>query len=261
MNGAGTVALVLVAAAGWAGVGCSLIVTARLRRRLELVARASHELRGPAAALWLAVAALRREPGGARRALALEVQLERMRAGLDDLEAARAGRRAAARPAVVGLERVVRRAAAGWAPVARGSGRRLAFRWEGAPVAVRADRGRLAQALGNLVANAVEHGSGPVELRGGRTGESVRVEVRDGSAVAPRRGVGDRRDRRDALGPGGDGGPLAPLGQGRRGDRAVDRGRGLAIARRAVEDAGGSLVLERGEDGTTAAIELPVAEP
>jgi signal transduction histidine kinase len=126
---------------------------------------------------------------------------------------------------------------------------------------VRADRGRLAQALGNLVANAVEHGSGPVELRGGRTGENVRVEVRDGSAAAPRRGVGDRRDRTEALDPGGDGGSLAPLGQGRRGDRAVDRGRGLAIARRAVEDAGGSLVLERGEDGTTAAIELPVAEP
>jgi signal transduction histidine kinase len=232
----GAVAATAVAAVACVGVAWLLVVRVRLQRRLELVARASHELRGPAGALTLSVAALRREPGGIRRALVLEAQLDRMRAGLDDLEAARSGTRAVARPAVVSLERVVRGAAAGWAPVAHSSGRRLRFRWEGAPAAVRADRGRLAQALGNLVANAVEHGSGPVELRGRRAGARVRVEVRDGGAAgaaAARTGVAGR----DA------------------------RGRGLAIAALAVEEAGGTLVLEQGVDGTTAAIELPVAEP
>lgn len=233
MSGAGLLAIVLAAGGCAATMAWLGVTVVRLRRRLELVARASHELRGPAAALSLSVAVLRREPGGIRRALVLEAQLDRMFAGLDDLDAARAGQRAAARPAVLPLERVVRGAAAGWAPVAGSSGRRLRFKWEGAPVAVRADRGRLAQALGNLVANAVEHGSGTVELRGGRAGGRVRVEIHDGGAGAAR--------SEPAVG-------------------RADRGRGLAIATEAVEEAGGTLTLERGEDGTTAAIELPVAE-
>ncbi|MBA3306938.1 MAG: hypothetical protein H0U25_13600, partial [Thermoleophilaceae bacterium] len=53
---------------GWlmaAGLAAAVL---RLRRRLELVAQAEHELRGPATALGLAAAAMRREPGGLRRA-------------------------------------------------------------------------------------------------------------------------------------------------------------------------------------------------
>lgn len=232
MSGGVALALAVLVTVACAVAACLAVAVVGLRRRLELVARASHELRGPAAALSLSAAVLRREPGGIRRALVLEAQLDRMCAGLDDLEAARTGRRAVARPAVVPLERVVRGAAAGWAPVARSSGRQVRFRWDGVPAAVRADRGRLAQALGNLVANAVEHGSGPVELRGRRAGGRVRVEVRDGGHAAARRPSSRH-----------------------------DRGRGLVIATQAVEEAGGSLVVERREDGTTAAIELPVAEP
>jgi signal transduction histidine kinase len=41
----------------------------------------------------------------------------------------------------------------------------------------------------------------------------------------------------------------------------ADRGRGLAIATRAVEEAGGRLGLASSPDGTVAAIELPLAEP
>ena len=159
-------------ALGWAAL--------RMRRRLELVARAAHELRGPATALGLAAAALRREPGGLRRALLFEGELERMRAGLGDLEAARGGRRAPPRARMVGMERLARRTAAGWRPSAQAAGRRLRFRWEGGPAVVHADPRRLSQALGNLVANAVEHGSGPVELRGRRRDDTVVVEVIDG---------------------------------------------------------------------------------
>ncbi len=209
-----------------------LFVALRLRRRLELVARASHELRGPATALALTVAAMRRDPRGRRRAIVLEAQLDRMRAGLADLDAARTGDRAAACPVLLGLQGVVHDAMLSWKPSARHAGRRMGMAWEGPPVEVRADRGRLAQALGNLISNAVEHGSGAVQLRGRRAGRSVLVEVHD--AGMP----GDRLHRSGA-----------------------DRGRGLAIAREAVEEAGGRLVLERGEQGTTAAIELPVADP
>ncbi len=136
-------------------------------------------------------------------------------------------------PAAIPLERVVRSAAAGWAPVARSAGRGLRVRWEGAPAVVSADSGRLAQALGNLVANAVEHGSGPVELRGRRAGHRGLVEVRD-------------------TGPAG--------AEGARGDR-TDRGHGLSIAAQAVEEAGGRLTLEKTQEGTLAAVELPLVEP
>ena len=241
----------LACAAAWLLAAVLAVAVVRLRRRLELVARAEHELRGPATALGLAAAALRREPGGIRRALALEAELERMRAGLCDLEAARRGRRREPNPCAVGLERLARATAAGWRPAALRAGRRLRFRWDGGPAVVRADAGRVAQALGNLVANAVEHGSGPVELRGRRTDARVVVEVQD-SGPAPQEDRGRERLGR---------GRRRVAGRGGRG-RAPDRGRGLAIAAEAVEDAGGCLTLERdGVGGTVATIELPLAEP
>lgn len=40
-----------------------------------------------------------------------------------------------------------------------------------------------------------------------------------------------------------------------------DRGRGLAIAARAAEEAGGRVTVTRTADGTRAAVELPVADP
>jgi two-component system sensor histidine kinase QseC len=204
------------------------VCVVRLRRRLELVAFAAHELRGPATAIGLAATALRREPGGLRRALAFEAEVERLRGGLADLDAARSGRRARAAPAVVPLDRLARATAAGWRPAAAAAGRRLRYDWQAGPAAVMADRGRLAQAFGNLVANALEHGSGTVEVRGRRCEGAVVVEVVDGGAPRSR-----------GPGPG--------------------RGRGLSIATRAVEEAGGTLSVRRAGAGTTAAVRLPLA--
>src|SRR2546423_2676377 len=76
-----------------------------LSRRLELVARAEHELRGPLGALGLIAAAAARDPGPPRLAPALESQLDRARGGLADLAAAREGRRARPRPELVPLQR------------------------------------------------------------------------------------------------------------------------------------------------------------
>lgn len=216
--------------AGWLVAALLVAAVVRLRRRLELVALAGHELRGPATAMGLAAAALRREPGGPPRALTFETQLARMRTALDDLEAARSGSRAESRPTFVSLERLLAGTAAGWRPAARAGGRALRMRSELGTTTVHADSGRLAQALGNLVANAVEHGSGTVELLGRRSGDRVVLEVRD-------------RGGRPVGGP------------------ARGRGRGLGIAISAVEQAGGTLTLQRVEGETVAAVELPVAEP
>jgi signal transduction histidine kinase len=224
----------VTAVLGWAVGALLLVVVVRLRRRLELVAVAAHELRGPAAAIAFAVATLRREPGGVRRALRFESELERIRAGLADLDAARAGRRATDLPRTVGLEHAVRGSAAAWQPPP-GSRRDVRVRWEAGHALVRADRGRLAQALGNLMANAIEHGSGPIEVRAVRKGpRAVRVEVKD-AGHEPSHGR-------------------------TRPARGADRGRGLDIATRAIHDAGGALRLDRRPEGTTATVELPLTD-
>jgi len=164
-----------------------------LARRLELVACAEHELRGPLAALTLAAAR-----SGPVPAAVVEGQLERARVALADLTAARHGRRAEGRRELIDPRGVTERASAGWG---------AALDWRAGDALVAADPGRLSQALGNLLSNAVEHGGGHVHVRAVRAGRRLRIEV-------------------------------------------ADRGRGLAIATRAVEDAGGHL----------AVIELPLAE-
>jgi signal transduction histidine kinase len=82
------------------------------------------------------------------------------------------------------------------------------------------DDGRLAQVLGNVIANAAEHGVGPVEVRG------VRLELVN-------------RDR-----------PVA--GRSRAG-----RGRGIVIAKRAARELGGRVSVEREGGVTRTVVELP----
>jgi signal transduction histidine kinase len=221
-----------LAVCGWALAGATTFAALVMARRVELAVRAEHELRGPLTALALGVESLRREPATRIRAEALEAELARIRLALEDLREARVGRRAPTRPGPVSLDALLRTAAAGWRPVARRAGRDVTLDVRAAPALVRADRARLAQALSNLLANAVEHGAGTVELRAQPGPGGVRLEVRD-------EGNGPRRRHR------------------RRGGR----GRGLAIARAAAEDAGGRLTVVREEGGASVAIDLPTGEP
>ena len=153
---------------GWALAVALGVVVLRLRRRLELVARAEHELRGPLTAFGLVLARV--------DAPALDAEYERARAALADLTEARRGRRAAGRPRPVDLERLVRSSSGAWG---------AQLDWRAGPARVIADRGRLAQAVGNLLANAAEHGDGAVAVRAERSGSRVRVHV-----VNPERGRG-----------------------------------------------------------------------
>ncbi len=198
-----------LACSGWLLALLAAVRVLALGRRLELVACAEHELRGPLAALTLAASR-----SGPLPASVVEGQLERARVALADLTEARSGRRAAARPECHDPRAVAERAAASWA----GAGGAVTVDWQAGGATVSADPGRISQALGNLLSNALEHGGGAVEVRGFRNGHHLRIEV-------------------------------------------ADRGRGLAIARRAVEEAGGRLRLASGPDGTTAALELPLADP
>ena len=216
---------------GWL-LAAGLLV--ELRRRAGLIADAAHELRGPLTAISLGIETLRRQPAARRRAQALATELGRMEVAADDVVAAARGRRAAERSTRLGLERLVNGSGESWQPVAELRGGRVAFDWAVDGVTVHADRRRLAQAFGNLIANAVEHGGGEIVVRGRRANGAIRVEVENRGDAAP-----TRRRRRQH-----------------------DRGRGLAIAARALEQAGGRLVsFDRPEGGRLAVAELPVERP
>lgn len=251
--------MIWLAALGWLLAASLAALALTLRRRLECAARAEHELRGPLAALALGVEQVRRGQVGSELAGALEAQLDRARAGLTDLTAALGGgevARSARDPSTdagsqrgVPLERLARDTAAGWASVAARGGRSVRFDWRAGPVRVAADRGRLAQALGNLLSNAIEHGDGEVELRGWRVGDAVRVEVAD-------RGGAGRLARAGSI----DGAPARRSGRDRYASPRLGRGRGLGVATRAVEESGGRLEIVTGQAGTTAALELPLED-
>jgi signal transduction histidine kinase len=136
-------------------------------QRMQLVAEAEHELRGPLQAIALAA------PDHC------QVDVERLRIALADLAAARSGRRADAHVEPVRLDRLVWRTATASDLAARRVGGGVHLDWSAGPVTIHANRARLAQALGNLLANAVEHGGGHIRVVGRRTTRGVRVEVRD----------------------------------------------------------------------------------
>ena len=137
----------------------------------ELAARAEHELRGAATALALVCEALRRDPAASGHAAVIEAQLDRLRAGLADLEAARgAGAEPVAVKEPVELSALTRAASEPWDP---------SFEWQGGPVPASLDRRRFAKALGNVLANAAEHGSGDIRVTGRAHNGGVQLQVRN----------------------------------------------------------------------------------
>ena len=205
---------------GWIVAAALALAVTRLRARLELVAKAEHELRGPLTAFTLALDAARGSAAGRRLALVLDAELARARAGLADLAAAQRGGRAEPKRESVRVDRLLRSSAAAW-----GSGsKRIQVRSTAGLAVVHGDRSRLAQALGNVMSNAVQHGDGDVSVSATREEDRLRIEVSNAT--------------RDA--------------------RASGRGLGLEIASDAVADAGGSLSTAVGPRRASAVLELPL---
>jgi len=94
------------------------------------------------------------------------------------------------------------------------------------------EAGRLAQVLGNVIANAVEHGVGPVEVQARSEGRMARLELVN-------------RDRVN----GGDHGS------------GTGRGRGIVIAQRAAGELGGRVRVESEGGRTRTIVELPAEAP
>jgi signal transduction histidine kinase len=235
-----------LALGAWVAAGVAAIVAVLGRRLLEFrseaVARACHELRGPLTAvrLGLALAATVGELSPAQLR-ALDQELGRASLALDDLAAVRSPLpdRPRAREEGVDLSELLADSAEAWRPAAVAAGIRLEVQWVGAPARVFGDRLRLAQATGNLIANAIEHGGGTILARGRRGEASVRLEVIDDGPGLPA--------------------PVAELARGARGGRGV-RGRGLAIASSIAREHGGRLAAAPCERGARLVLELPAQD-
>lgn len=248
----------MVVPGGWMAASvaalAALIVRRSLELRMEAVARACHELRGPLAAahlgLELGVRVGELSPAQLR---ALDLELGRASLALDDLAAValRARERRVRRE--VDVSELLADSVEAWRAPAAARGAALALEWSGAPVRVWGERLRLAQATGNLIANAIEHGGGEISVRG---------RVISGTGAAGSAGAADRERacvRIEVL----DGGPglpapVAELASRPRAGRGA-RGRGLAIASTIARDHGGRLAAAPSERGARLVLELPAA--
>ena len=221
-----------------AAIAVALVATCELRRRRELVARACHELRGPLTAVRLTLAAMeRRGEAPPERLAILDLELRRAGLALDDFAAARSGRRTTDRTEPVAIAELLEEQYESWYAVAGAFGSHVALGALLPGAIVNGDRLRLAQAVSNLVANALEHGPGRVELTARTIGHRhLRIEVIDEGPGLPAP-VGELTRR-------------ARNGRGRR-------GRGLAIAAEIAERHGGRLVAAPASRGARIGIELP----
>ena len=215
-------------------------------RRRAAVNEALHELRRPLQALALVA------PGGrADDAAPVRGAVELAAAALERLEREVNGGSVAAERGSVAARPLVEAAVGRWTGRAGQRGRTLSLHWAAvAEVAVVGDRRALAQALDNLIVNAIEHGGAEVAIEGRLVRGALEVAVVDSGrgAPAPWRGaaLGSRPRRRLA-------GPVSWLSGRRR------HGHGLRVVARTAADHGGAFRLSRGERGTRAALELPLA--
>jgi len=203
------------------------VITPGHKRALN---RALHELRRPLQALVL-LEDTSGSPVGVPPAASRRGLLELAAGALRDLDGALNGgsvrppeRRFSCREVVMAsLER--------WRPVAAGVGGIRVY-WDAGPAPVQGDAARMAQALDNLIANALEHGGPPIVVTGARVAGRVRITIANGFGRAPARRNGDPR-----------------------------HGHGTEIVSGVARSHRGRFALCHTASGCVAALELPLAEP
>jgi signal transduction histidine kinase len=228
---------------GWvaAAIVAAIVIGGRrvLDARMEAVARACHELRGPitAARLGLSCESRSATPSPARLR-AIDAELGRATLALEDLADLRGRVPRISRLELVDLQALLAESVEAWSPSAAAAGATLEWSWSGAATLVWGDRLRLVQAVANLIANAVEHGAGPVQVVGTARERWVWVEVSDAGPGLPA--------------------SLAVLSRGARRGRGA-HGRGLAIASAVAGSHGGRLAAAPSARGARMVLELPLA--
>lgn len=234
-----TVALAQIAA-GWP-LAASLAAAVAARglqegRRRTAVNEALHELRRPLQALALAAP---ETPRGEPSRIHSSVQMAAL--ALERLDREINGEVGESHSAPVAVEPLLRAAVGRWRSRAALAGGSLELRGDAGGSVVDGDRAAIAQALDNLVVNAIEHGGPRIAVEARREGGTLVVRVADsGRASRPP----SRRETPAEL--------LARLSGRRR------HGHGLRVVRRVAGCHGGDFRLDRSEHGTEAVLELPL---
>ncbi|HEX2393360.1 MAG TPA: ATP-binding protein [Solirubrobacterales bacterium] len=207
------------AAAGARGV--------REARRRTVLNEALHELRRPLQAMTLAA------DGGQECALSMAASaLER----LDHEINGRPPRRSQGSFAAKGL---IEAAVSRWRRAAALRGGRVELSWHAGEAVTAGERTRIAQAIDNLLVNAIEHGGPRIEVEGAAVAGRLRLAIRDSG---PRPGQGRRAPA-----------PASRISGRRR------HGHGLRLVRRIAAEHGGSFELRRSATATEAVLELPLS--
>jgi signal transduction histidine kinase len=227
--------------------GSQLAQRGLLERQRRFLADASHQLRTPLAIIRAEVELAQAggdDPVALRAAIdSAGEEADRLGQLTDQLLvlAAADEQRLSVQPQEVRLDELLAQVAGRAGPRLLRLGRRITVRAE--PSLILADPHRLELALGNLIDNALVHGAGEIELVGRRTGDVVRVQVRD-------QGSGFAADY------------LAHPFE-RFASSAVDgrgNGLGLAIVQAIAEAHGGTAQLNN-DGGGSVIMELPARKP
>ena len=236
--------MIVAAVLGWvlAGVGFGVAMRARrrLRDRMEAVARACHEVRGPLTTIGLGLS-LAGGAGGlsVARLRAIETELARAALAVSDLGDDRGQAPTSEGVTPVSMAELLADVVAAADGRARAAGVALRGDWSGPDAIVWGERLRLAQALANIVANAIEHGGAAIRVRGAiHHGGQARVEVVDGGPGLPA--------------------SVAQLAARPRAGRGA-RGRGLAIATTVARRHGGQVTTAPAPRGARVVLTLPVS--
>jgi signal transduction histidine kinase len=272
----------LLTGAGWTAFAVAAMLAVRAWQlalsRGEAVARACHEVRGPLAAARLGLEATL-IASSAAYIRAIEAELARATVALDELQGVEWMRPDALGGELVDVRGWLTDSVEAWRPVAEACGMNMRLDWRGPEAVVWGHRSKLSQVTGNLIANAIDHGAGYVEVRGRLDGAHVVIEVLDGGPGLPAppaallEGTPDRaqltgRGRSAQLTGRGRSAQLTGRGRkwGRRRWRAGrgsaplnGRGHGLLIARAVAEAHGGRLATAPSERGARLVLTLPAA--
>ena len=210
------------------------ISTFREGRRRASLNEAMHELRRPLQVLALSLPADRAEGE------ACDSSLRMAAAALERLDREINGTSAADGLQPVEMKALAEAAVRRWKSAAAVRGRGLRLLWRAGDPVVAGSGIDLAQALDNLINNAVEHGCGRVAIEGREVGGRLRLAVRNSHRMSPVRGKRERPDLRQRI-----------AGRHRH-------GHGLRVVARTAADHGGSFHLLQSKDRTEARLELPL---
>jgi signal transduction histidine kinase len=206
------------------------ITSVREGRRRAALNEAVHELRRPLQVLSLSL------PADVPEALHVESSLQMAAVALERLDHEINGDPPQEVETEVSIADLVKEAEQRWCRAASRSGTRLQLDRNGEELGVAGNRFDLAQALDNLLNNAIEHGGPQVRIGWRRERDWVRMFVTDTGGGLAASTNSSRRSRK---------------GQGQR-------GHGLRVVGRIAKMHGGRFTLSRTSHGTEASLLLPL---